>query len=404
MKPPDLEMKVQRVSRNVPGSAAVALWVALALGCSGSEAESNLMQAGEAYFPTPGESWRVVSPESVGMHTELLEEAVEFAIDNESEFGPDLEASLSARLATSAYPELLGPMKSRGGANGIIVKDGFIVAEWGDTDRVDMTFSVTKSVLATLAGLALDRGLIRDVSDPISEYVPTDSGLFEGEHNGKITWEMLLQQRSEWEGTLWGKPDVADRRRGADRELQEPGTFWEYNDVRVNLAALSLLHVWGRPLPEVLTEEVMDPIGASPDWEYHGYDESSVEVAGRMMHSVSGGGHWGGGLWIGSRDLARLGYLYLRDGQWEDEAILSQGWVREATTPTEIQPNYGFMIWLNTEQQQYASAPGSSFFFLGGGSNVVWIDPDHDLVAVVRWIEGSAVDGFIERVLAAVER
>lgn len=375
--------------------------IAFVLGCSGPGGSPGEQGVGE-YVPAPGDAWKVASPESMGVDAVLLQEAVEFAVENESEFGPDLEASLSARLATSAYPELLGPMKSRGGANGLILRGGVIVAEWGDTDRVDMTFSVTKSVLSSLAGLALDRGLIRDVSDPISEYVPNDSGLFDGEHNGKITWEMLLQQRSEWEGSLWGKPDVADRRRGADRDIQEPGTFWEYNDVRVNLAALSLLHVWRRPLPEVLADEVMGPIGASTDWEYHGYDDSFAEVDGLTVKSVSGGGHWGGGLWIGSRDLARLGHLYLREGRWGDAGILSPAWVEAATTSTEIQPNYGFMIWLNTGRQQYASAPASSFFFLGGGSNVVWIDPEHDVVAVVRWIEGSAVDGFIERVLRAV--
>lgn len=379
-----------------------ALSVLAFAACSAADGDSNQARTDRTTFPQPGSAWVATSPDRVGMDADLLAEAVTFAIASESAFGPDLAAALSERLAASAYPELLGPMQSRGGANGLIVKDGRIVAEWGDTDRVDMTFSVTKSVLATLAGLALDQGLIHDVADPIKGYVSDDSGLFDGEHNGMITWEMLLQQRSEWVGSLWGKPDAADRRRGIDRVLQEPGSFWEYNDVRVNLAALALLHVWGRPLPEVLAEQVMGPIGASTDWEYHGYDNSSVEIDGRTITSVSGGGHWGGGLWIGSRDLARLGYLYLRDGRWEDESILSPAWIRAATTPTQIQPNYGFMIWLNTERQQYSSAPESSYFFLGGGSNVVWIDPDHDLVAVVRWIDGSAVDGFIERVLAAV--
>src|SRR5690606_34217452 len=123
---------------------------------------------------------------------------------------------------------------------------------------------------------------------------------------------------------LWGKPDVADRRRGADRELQAPGTFWEYNDVRVDRAALSLLRVWRRPLPEVFKEEVMDPIGASSTWEWHGYHNSYLMVDGRRVQSVSGGGHWGGGVWISTLDHARFGYLHLRRGEWNGQQILSE--------------------------------------------------------------------------------
>src|SRR3712207_9230350 len=74
-----------------------------------------------------------------------------------------------------------------------------------------MTFSVSKSYLATLAGLAVDRGLIRDLDDPVREYV--DDGGFDGPHNSRITWRHLLQLTSEWQGTLWCKPDSVDHNR-----------------------------------------------------------------------------------------------------------------------------------------------------------------------------------------------
>lgn len=387
--------------------AAVALLL-LTLGvpaCSygRDEAVSDASQdATTSYFPGPGDAWESRAPEEMGFDATRLQEAVDYAVEHESDFGPDLESAMAERLAGDSLGEILGPMKARGPANGLILRGGYIVAEWGDTDRVDMTFSVTKSVLSTTAGLALDRGLIRDLQDPIRAYVPPETGLFESEHNAPITWHMLLQQRSEWEGTLWDKPDVADRRLGRDRALQEPGSLWEYNDVRVNLAALALLYVWRRPLPEVLSELVMDPIGASDTWQYHGYRNSYVTLDGESIQSVSGGGHWGGGLWISSRDQARFGYLHLRGGRWNGRQLLSEEWVEAATTPAEIKPTYGYMWWLNTGGGQYPSAPESSFFALGGGSNIVWMDPDHDLVAVVRWIDGPAVDGFMERVVAAL--
>ena len=90
--------------------------------------------------------------------------------------------------------------------------------------------------------------MIRDVHEPVKKYV-TD-GKFDSEHNAKITWHHLLNQTSDWSGTLWDRPDWADRPpRDAtwdkirNRELKEPGTHFKYNDVRVNLLAYSLLQV-----------------------------------------------------------------------------------------------------------------------------------------------------------------
>ena len=79
-------------------------------------------------------------------------------------------------------------------------------------------------------------------------------------------------------------------------KLNEPGTFFKYNDVRVNLLAYSLLQVSRKPLPVVLKEKIMDPIGASTTWRWYGYDNSFVNIDGVMVQSVSGGGHFGGGL------------------------------------------------------------------------------------------------------------
>ena len=276
------------------------------------------------------------------------------------------------------------------------------VAEWGDTDREDMTFSVTKSYLSTVAGLAWDDGLISDLDHPIGDYVTDDT--FASEHNAQITWHNLLQQTSEWEGVLWKKPDTADRRRRVDRELQTPGTFWEYNDVRVNLMAYSVLHLFRRPLPEVLRERIMGPIGASPDWRWHGYETSWTEIDGERMQSVSGGGHWGGGFIIDTRDHARFGLLALRDGLWGEERLVSSEWFHKATTPVDIQPNYGYMWWLNTVQQAFPAAPESAFYANGAGStNIIYVDREHDLVTVTRWVDGREhVGEFIRLVLESI--
>ncbi|HEY4613504.1 MAG TPA: serine hydrolase [Bacteroidota bacterium] len=363
---------------------------------------TQLAAAQSPYYPGAGDEWQRKSPAEAGMNAALVDSAVQFAIANETKWPKDPREQLAKLFATEPHPGLIGPTKERGAMNGIILRGGYIVVEWGNTRRVDMSFSVAKSFVATTAGLAYDRGLIKNFSDPVNKYV-SDGG-FDSPHNSKITWQMLLQQTSEWEGTLFGKPDVADRRKGYDRTLNEPGTFWEYNDVRVNRASLSALRVWKRALPVVLKELVMDPIGASDTWVWHGYDNADVEVEGETVKSVSGGGHWGAGMWISTRDMARFGLLHLRRGKWNDRQLLSEQWIDRATTPCSLNTRYGFMWWLNTEQQQWPAAPEKSFAALGAGDNVIYIDPVNDLVVIVRWIDRPKFNEFLGKVLAAVAR
>ena len=360
-----------------------------------------------AYFPEKG-IWEKRKPEVLGMDSQLLQEAIDFAVASEWNGPTDLEKAVTQAFAVEPYGGVLGPTKERGNSNGIIVKNGYIVAEWGETIRVDMTFSVSKSFLSTTVGLALDSGLIADVHDPVRNYVV--DGKFDSEHNAKITWHHLLNQTSDWSGTLWDRPDWGDRpRRDAtldemkQRKLNEPGTHFKYNDVRVNLLAYSLLQLWRIPLPVVLREKIMDPIGASPTWRWHGYENSWVPVDGLKMQSVSGGGHWGGGMFISTRDQARFGLLFLRNGNWKGRQLISKDWIKMLRVPTPANPSYGYMWWLNTERQSFSSAPESVFYAAGFGGNYIVVDQEHDLVIAVRWAGSSrTMDGIIQRVLAAL--
>ncbi|HEX9894216.1 MAG TPA: serine hydrolase [Gemmatimonadales bacterium] len=351
------------------------------------------------YVPPPGDDWARRRPAEVNFDSLRLAEAVTFAESNPIPWLKDIGAQLKRTTAREPYPAIQGPYKDWEAPSGVVIRHGYIIAEWGDTRRVDLTFSVAKSYLSAVAGLAFDRGLIPDLHRPVAELV--QDGGFESEHNRKITWHHFLTQTSEWEGTLWGKPDVADRREGYDRKLREPGSFWEYNDVRVNRTALALLRVWRRPLPEVLTEYIMNPIGASDTWRWYGYYNSYTEQDGKVVQSVSGGTHWGGGFWASTRDHARFGLLLSRRGTWGDRQLLSEKWIALATTPTPIRPAYGYLWWLNTDRQRYPNASARSFFALGAGGNMIWIDPALDLVVVVRWLDPSQTNQFIGKVVAA---
>ena len=341
-----------------------------------------------------------------------LGEAVRYATSHETPWPRDLRAHLEAGFFEPApHNEILGPTRARGGPNGLILRGGKVVARWGDTRQVDFTFSVAKSYLSLLAGLAVADGLIAELDEPVARTV--DDGGFTGPHNAEITWRHLLQQTSEWEGTLFGKSDIIDRnrnlavegkgRKGDARPLQAPGTFWEYNDVRVNRLALAVLRRFRRPLPQVFAERIMRPIGASDEWRWHGYRTSMVEIDGTQVESVSGGSHWGGGIEIHAEDQARIGMLMLRRGEWEGRHLLPASWIAESLVPCALHPNYGLLWWLNTGRARYPSATPESFFASGAGGNITWVDPAHDLVAVMRWMEPASVDGFIRIVTGAAK-
>jgi CubicO group peptidase (beta-lactamase class C family) len=373
-----------------------------------NEEEQFRMTSSIPSHPAP---WPRVTPAAAGFDAALLDEAVRFAAAHETPWPRDLRAHLeSGFFEPPPFNEILGPIRTRGEPNGLILRGGKLLASWGDTRQVDFTFSVAKSYLSLLAGLAVTDGLISQLDDTVASTV--DDGGFDGPHNGAITWRHFLQQTSEWEGTLFGKSDRIDRnrnlavegkgRKGDARLLRPPGMFWEYNDVRVNRLALALLRRFRKPLPEVFAERIMQPIGASPDWHWHGYRTSQVEIDGRMIESVSGGSHWGGGIEIHAEDQARIGQLMLNRGDWNGERVLPEAWVTESLKPCALNLNYGLLWWLNTGRSRYPSAPPGSFAATGAGGNLTWVDPEHDIVAVLRWTDPASVDQFLRLLMAAM--
>lgn len=395
----------------------VLVAVALSVAPTGVDAQT--------YWPGRHLDWESKDPAAAGFDATLLHEAITLAIGSESTSPRDLAFNHQMSFGREPHGEPVGPFTVRAPQTGLIVHKGYIIAEWGDPSKVDMTFSVSKSFLSTTVGLAYDRGLIGSVDEPVRPYIapivladgdgePGDENgrrpklLFESEHNRTITWDDLLRQTSDWEGTLWGKPEWADRpdqdrSTWGTRPRIEPGTVFEYNDTRVNLLALAATSVWRRPLPAVLREYVMDPIGASPTWRWHGYDNSWITLDGRQVQAVSGGGHWGGGMFISAYDQARFGLLTLHEGVWNGERLISEQWIGKSTTPGVANDTYGYMnFYLNTGHQRYAEAPEHTWTHSGAGSNLIYVDPANELVIVARWIQGGRFDDVVYLVLDAM--
>ncbi|HKQ24679.1 MAG TPA: serine hydrolase [Burkholderiales bacterium] len=348
------------------------------------------------------------------MQSAKLDQAVQFATDHETPWTRDITDRWGIHHEDPPpWNKLLGPVHARGPVSGTIVLNGKTLISWGQPDRPDLTFSIAKTYLALVAGVAHDRGLLPDVDEPVRMRIP-GIGFDEGP-NAQVTWAHLLQQTSEWEGTVFGVPDQADRyrtlsflgaaaagKKGDPRPLQAPGTFWEYNDVRINQFSLALLHLFGRPLPDVFREAIMQPVGASDYWRWVGYDNAWITLKGHRVQSVPGGTHWGGGVSIGSHDQARIGQMMLEDGKVNGRQVISPEWIKHMRTPCRIAPFYGYLIWLNHDRRVFPSVPASSYLAIGAGGNFTWIEPERRMVVVVRWINPDNADEFFRRVLQAI--
>jgi CubicO group peptidase (beta-lactamase class C family) len=361
----------------------------------------------ESYFPTKG-NWEVKDPSAIGIDNEKILTAIKYAEDNQNDGNFDLRVEILKGFSSEPYHEILGPTKKRGSSNGLIIKNGYIIGSWGDTNRVDMTFSVTKSYLSAITGIAIGKGLIRSEKDRVSNYIWDKT--FDGQKNQKITWEHLLNQSSDWAGDLWGTNDWEDRpnlRLNIDnwrsQEQKEPGTYYKYNDVRVNVLAYSLLNVFRESLPKVLQKNIMNKIGASDLWRWYGYENSWTNIDGHMIQSVSGGGHNGGGIFINSLDHARFGLLYLNNGNWNGKTILAKEWIDKSISPSPSNLEYGYMWWLNKKNggDYWKGVPENVYYGAGFGGNYIVVIPDNNIVIVARWMGRGTIGKFVKMVIDA---
>jgi len=312
------------------------------------------------------------------------------------------------------FNRLRGPVHARGPQSGLVLQHGREIAAWGEPARADLTFSVAKTYLALLAGVAQGQGLLPDEDEPVVARLPGIG--FDSERNRAVTWTQLLTQTSEWEGSSFGLPDTVDRWRkvaqdprpaagskGGARPLQPPGSYWEYNDVRINQLALALLHLFRRPLPDVFLEQLLRPLGGGEGFAWRGYDDAWVELQGvGRVQSVPGGTHWGAGVSISARDQARIGQLVLDDGIGAGRQLIPKDWIAKMKAPSPIAPFYGRLLWLNRDGKAFLGASPDAVFMVGAGGHYVWMDPALDAVVVLRWLDPAYASLTIPRIAKAL--
>jgi CubicO group peptidase (beta-lactamase class C family) len=324
-----------------------------------------LLSTGVAACHAPASNdWETASPTSVGLDAAMLER-------------------LRADAAAGVFPNLHAIL---------VVRDGRLVMEeyYGgfDSQTLQYTASVSKSVGAMLLGIAIGQGVVPgmtldDLDVPLEEVLPTYSDLLSGPEARRINLRHVLTMsagldwdehshpysdpRNDWVQAsrsedpvafVLGRPPVAD-----------PGTVFNYNGGLSIVLALLVESGSGMRADRFAEEVLFAPLGIEDyRWE-------------RLPSGIT---DTDGGLHLRPRDMAKLGQLYLNGGTWRGSRVVPEAWVRESVREhvvTEGQPNYGFQWWCG--DFHYADRSAFTFLASGHGGQKIYVFPDLDLVVVL---------------------
>jgi len=236
--------------------------------------------------------------------------------------------------------------------------------------------SITKSVVALLVGVALDRGLIRNVDAPLLSFFPDYTDLASSERK-RITLRDLLTMQAGLDWPLTPYLSMARQVTAAPDPYRlvleqpmvaEPGKKWRYNNGVADLVGGLVQKAVGRPLDQFARDVLFEPLGIT-DWEW-----------GRMANGDAGAS-WG--LRLRPRDLAKIGQLVLDKGSWHGRQIVSADWIREMTEPRIVTPkfSYAYLWW-----RDQSSVDGNSIEWIvgsGWGEQCLYVIPKLALVVVV---------------------
>jgi CubicO group peptidase (beta-lactamase class C family) len=293
-----------------------------------------------------------------------------------------LPAGAEAELVVSGERELDEFLRETDTLAFVVVHEDRLVREryFGGSTRESLqtSFSVAKSFVSTLVGIAIDEGLIGSIDDPVTDYVP-ELAARDPEFR-RITLRHLLTMSSGIryrEGSFPSFGDDAYTYYGVDlrdtalnrtRIEQPPGLAWLYNNYNPLLLGLVLERATGMSVSDFMATRLWQPLGAEADATWSLDSESS---GFEKMES---------GLNARAVDYARFGLLFLHDGQWNGTRIVSEDWVRAATgADTTSGPayryGYGYFWWLDVER------PGR-FYAQGKYGQYIYVAPDADAVVV----------------------
>ncbi|HEV8485515.1 MAG TPA: serine hydrolase [Blastocatellia bacterium] len=341
------------------------------------------------YFPSS--EWRAAKPKKQGLNKKILK-------------------SLANRLRTNQIRDLNSLL---------IVRNGYLVVEeyfnGSGPEDVHTLQSDSKSITSLLVGIALQQGNIHSVDDKVLTFFPEYEPIKRlDERKAALTIRDLLTMRT---GLDWSEDDYNT---SPLKELNEcgcdwlrfvlnwqmremPGTRFEYNSGGVILLGGIIRSVTGRAVDSFAEQYLFSPLGIKGARWFQGLPEGLP--------------HMGGGLNLRATDMARIGYLLLRKGRWEDQQIVSQEWLQESTrhwvsyprTFSSHRVDYGYLWWLLPLDDTDASHGEDADVYTAAGARDQWIFviPKYDMVVVVTGNTSATfaqpVDFLYTDILRAVE-
>ena len=324
----------------------------------------TVVRDGATYFPTA--EWRTASPGQVGIDEARIN-------------------SLAQRMQSNTIPGLNSL---------VIIREGYLVFEryfnGSSSSDVHTMQSVSKSVTSLIAGIAADQGKL-DVTASIFDVLPTYQDLTVTDPRKRsVTLRQLLEMRSGinfYEQPYAGSPleRLNNSRDDWVRIALEPpmnanpGELWQYNSGGVIVIAAAVRRLTGVPFHVYARTQLFSRIGVTSALWYVSYYDSLA--------------HAGGGLNLRALDLARIGYLVLRNGRWGSDQIVSEAWLRASLTPVTSgvtnygahRTDYGRLWWLFAIDANGSTGNRSEAIYAGIGNLNQWlfVVPRYDLVVVV---------------------
>lgn len=257
----------------------------------------------------------------------------------------------------------------------LVIKDGKIIDDYGmgmnNNETIRSLNSMTKSVISILIGMAIQDGYIESVHQSVEDFIPEIKDYEQYEKIKKITIRDLLTMRS---GIEWGPKNETARAGIGDTInyvftrpiIRDPDVTFTYNSGGSDILSIIIERAVGKDTASYAEERLFQPLTIDNYyWEKHA---NTYYIGGR-------------GLQLTPTNLARIGYLMLNDGVWENERLLPQGWVKESTTSYSSggylrTKGYGYQWWIGESN-------GEEYYFAAGGfGQTLFVHPEKDLVVV----------------------
>lgn len=258
----------------------------------------------------------------------------------------------------------------------MIVVDGRVLYEWGDTAGRYNVHSIRKSFLSALYGIAASEGTIR-LSDSLSVLGIDDNAPSLTDLEKTATVGDLLKARSGiYHPALYEAATMAATR--PPRGSHPPGTFWYYNNWDFNALGTIFEKQTGTGIFSTFKTRIADPLEME---DFHLGDGKYVS-GGDSIHRAYP-------FRMTARDMARFGLLFLREGNWRGRQIIPRDWVMASTTPySDARANggYGYMWWIAAHGKHLPGVrlPDGAYTARGFGGHYILVVPQFDLVIVHR--------------------